>query len=213
MKQTRSELLFERFCAERSITCEPISTGSRKTPDYTLTWNQLRIAVEVKQIERSEELPEDGQVTVHSTTPGQHVRRKINKAGPQIRQRIAAGEPSLLVIYNDIYRQICVYSEPYDFLVAMYGLQNVVLGVPRDGSVYIKGQRFGSRRKMTEDANTSFSALARLREDGSENLHLDIFHNAHAAVPLDMSATRASNVSHFVVPGDLKEFTSWEQVS
>ena len=210
MTQTRSDLLLERFCAERSIACQPISTGTAKTADYTLTWNDLQIATEVKQIDAKDVPSEPGEIRVHSTTPGEHVRRKINKAGPQIRQRIAAGEPSFLIIYNDMYRQICIYSEPYDFLVAMYGLQNVILGVPRDGSTYIKGHQFGPKRKMTETSNTSFSALARLREDPAENLFLDIFHNVHAAVPLSISATRANGVSHYVVPGDLEEFTMWQ---
>ena len=211
--RTRSEELFERFCSENSIPFQVISTvGEEKTPDYELQVARYSIAVEVKQLDTENEPWKEGEVKSGSTTPGDHIRRKINKAGPQLRARAAAGQPSILVIYNNIYRGICIHSEPYDFLVAMYGLQNIVLGVPEVGPPYIKGQRFGPQRKMTDTTNTSFSALAHLREKKDERLFLDVFHNAHAAIPLDPILLTGDNISHFAIPRGSVEFKEWERI-
>src|SRR4029079_11366145 len=123
-----------------------------------------------------------------------------------------AGQPSMLIIYNNIYRGIQVYCEPYDFLVAMYGLQSIVVGVPKGGSPYVKGQRFGPKRKMTESTNTSFSALACLREDMDERLSLDVFHNAYASTPLEPRLLTAGTIQHFAIPKGAVDFVEWERL-
>lgn len=212
MIRTHAEDLFERFRAERNIMCEMIDTDHGKTHDYDIEWYGLRIAVEIKQLECDYESLKNGKLREHSTTPGDHIRRKINKAGKQIKTRTAAEYPSLLVIYNAIYPQINIYSEPYDFLVAMYGLEKAILKLPDDRRVKTQGSKFGGRRKMTECMNTSLSALACLREGTNESLNLDIYHNRYAAVPLDISATRAEGVRHFIVPRDMEQFTQWEEI-
>jgi hypothetical protein len=168
----------------------------------------------VKQLDRDEDPTwKESEFRLHSTTPGDHIRRKINKAGAQLRARAKAGHPSLLVIYNNIYRGIEAYSEPHDFLVAMYGLQSIVVGVPQGGTPYVKGERFGPKRKMTDTTNTSFSALACLREDMDERLSLDIFHNAHASTPLGTAILSGASIRHFTIPRGAVEFTDWEQVT
>lgn len=210
---TRSEKLFERFCSERSILFRSVAVGSEKTPDYDLEINGQLIAVEVKQLDRDEQAwSNEGKVKESCTIPGEHIRRKINRAGPQLRARAAEGYPSILVLYNNIYRIVGLFSEPYDFLVAMYGLQSIVMEVPRDGLPYMKGQRFGPRRKMTDSANTSFSALARLGEDQDERLFLDVFHNAYASAPLDPAVLRGRSIRHFTIPRGGLEFVEWDVV-
>lgn len=211
--RTRSEDLFERFCSDERIPFCRLEVGLERTPDYEVQPNSHRIAVEVKQLDRDEESwLKEGEVKLYSTVPGEHIRRKINKAGTQLHVYADEGRSSLLVIYNNIYRVLGVYTEPYDFLVAMYGLQSVVIGVPKGGSPYVKGQHFGGKRKMTNTTNTSFSALACLRENEEERLSLDIFHNAYASVPLDAGAVVGNNIRHFAIPKDAQGFAQWEEV-
>jgi hypothetical protein len=210
---TRSEELFEKFCGECGINLSRLATGTDSTPDYELEVNGAVIVAEVKQLDREPDPNHrEGKVKVYSTVPGEHIRRKINKAGPQLRAIAKEMRPSLLVVYNNIHRVIGVYSEPYDFLVAMYGLQNVVLGIPQTGEPYIKGHRFGPKRKMTEAANTSFSALALLREDQKENLSLDVYHNVYAAIPLDPTILSGDRIAHYSIPKGSIEFTEWEKI-
>ena len=72
-------------------------------------------------------------------------------------------------------------------MTAMYGLQEIQLAVPRDSSTspYSVGSRLGPKKKMTDDANTSISAVAVLQPIPGGVPRLVIYRNLYAAIPIE----------------------------
>jgi len=189
--RTNSEIYFERLCTERCIPMLRVQEGTSTTPDYEITFDGQRVIAEVKEFERNrEELESDrleeerGYGNVLSCTPGDRVRKKIDAASPQIKSRTKGTLPGLLVLFD----RGCVigHLDPYKVKVAMYGLEQIHFAVPRDPaeSPYSMGMSFGPKRKMTENCNTSISAIGVLFATGPNDLQLHVYHNAFAAVPL-----------------------------
>jgi hypothetical protein len=170
--KTRSEKWFEDYCANSELAYKRISEGNSKTPDYELTIDGQRIIVEVKEILRNTEeresdrlLSERGYGSVLSNTPGDRVRKKIRDSSAQIKARTKSMYPSILVLCDLKFGcgQITGHLDPYNIRVAMYGLEQIYIAVPRDHSVspYATGMSYGAKRRMTEDHNTSISAIGR----------------------------------------------------
>lgn len=69
----------------------------------------------------------------------------------------------------------------------MYGLEQIHMALPKDHSMspYAAGISYGPKRKMTEDHNTSFSAIGVLFTPRANEITLHVYHNKFAAVPLD----------------------------
>ena len=91
-------------------------------------------------------------------------------------------------------------------MTAMYGLE--VVDVPADpsSSPYPMGTRFGPRKKMTEDANTSISAIGTLVVTAPAGvIKLHVYHNRHAAVPIEPAILARSGISQYQI--DLKNRT------
>ena len=144
-EKTTSENLFERFCTLNNIVFDPISTQSEeglRTPDYDILVSDQKIIVEVKQIEPNEEELEairqfeEGKMVSVGGEPGGRVRKKIKKASGrgQIRNRTQGIYPSILVLYNAMGIAGPNYTNSYNVLVGMYGLETLVLRVPQDYS-------------------------------------------------------------------------------
>ena len=190
-RKTISELLFEDYCKRVGIDCTTINEeGSAKTPDYELVIEDQKIIAEVKEINKNKEeresdrlLEERGYGNVLRGTPGARVRKKITAASAQIKARTADRHPGILVLFDN--GQIAGHLDQHHIMTAMYGLVVVDMAVPRDSSVspYSIGTRLGPNKKMTEDTNTSISAIGTLTVQRPERrIELQIYHNRHAAV-------------------------------
>lgn len=209
-EETRAEIVFEHFCKKNSIRCEPIPTDAKRAPDYYIWLGDQKIVAEIKQIDPGEEdLAEcrdikDGKFRVGSTIPGERIRQKINKASKQIIAGTKKQFPSILIIYNNLPFFSWCYTEPYDFLVAMYGLESIVLSKPKDYSKKpeIIDARFGPRRKLTKNQNTSFSALALLSEDEAGNPLLKVYHNIYADIPINPGLLKRINAEQYSIDGN-----------
>ncbi len=162
MVKTQSERLFENYCADARVLCERISEEDSKTPDYELRIHGQRIVVEVKEFSRNEAeresdrlLSERGYGSALSNTPGDRVRKKIADSSAQIKAGTQGIYPSILVLFDR--GQVAGHLDPYNIRVAMYGLEQVHIAVPRDTAVspYVTGISYGPKRKMTEEHNTS----------------------------------------------------------
>jgi len=216
MPLTDSEALFEEFCAINGIRFERIPSGSSRTPDYLIQPNGVRIACEVKQIELNREEKEAleaalrGEATITGGTPGARVRSAINDAVPQLRKWTGGEFPGLLVLSEE--HVIPRHTDDYNVRVAMYGLDTIVLGVPRDPRVapFLRERKSGPKRKVTEEHNTSLSAVAVLRKHRDGSLHCRVFHNAHAKSPLDRTLLANDRIRHFRLrekePGQFDEW-------
>ena len=220
MAKTPSEIYFENLCAQIGISLSRIPEGNSKTPDYELTINQQLIVTEVKEIVRNREEQDSDQVlrqrgygNVLSTTPGDRVRKKISKSSRQIKARTQGKYPSLLVLCDR--GLLAGHLDPYNIRVAMYGLEQIHIAVPRDSSVspYATGISYGPKRKMTDRHNTSISAIGVLFASGPNEIMLHVYHNVFATVPLDPQLLAKHGIRQFHLGDGVFESTAkWEEV-
>ena len=217
---TKSEDLFERYCAESKIEFRRIEEGTQKNPDYELTLGEVKVIAEVKQFDRNEEekasdelLKSRGYGEVQSVTPGDRVRKKIKDALPQIRRKTKGKHPGVLVLFDR--GLVAGHIDPYNIRVAMYGLENVNFAIPcdpRQGPRFT-GTSYGPKRKMTETDNTSISAIASLYAVDSHDLRLDIYHNIYAVVPLDMKNVAEYGMAQYTLEREVEGRTAgWEKI-
>ena len=186
--KTESEKLFEDFCATKSISCEKIKEESNKRPDYWISISDLKVVAEVKQLNpnkedkaKYKEFKEKGFV-VGDSPPGARVRGKITDSAPQISSLAKGKFPGLLVLYNTV--PLVNLLGPYHIKTA-YGLDTFVISRPAsfEERPNVIERKSGPKRKLTENHNTSISAIAVLKNN-ENGLSLDVYHNQHAAIPL-----------------------------
>jgi hypothetical protein len=193
---TQSEAWFKQYCAEQGISVQRIAEENSRTPDYSINLNGQKLIVEVKEIlpnaeEKAslEKLRQTGVGNAVGSTPGERVRGKISDANAQLKARTLGVLPSLLILCDIRHGcgQITGHVDGYNIRVAMEGLDQVVFAVPQDHTVspYAVGIKAGPRKKMTENQNTSISAVGVLYTPPGEPIGLLIYHNRFAAVPLD----------------------------
>jgi hypothetical protein len=222
--KTQSEKWFEDYCANSGIICNRIEEEKRKTPDYELTIDGQRIIVEVTEISRNREeresdriLSESGCGSVLRDTPGDRVRKKITGSPAQIKARMQGIYPSILVLCDLKFGcgQIAGHLDPYCIRVAMYGLEQVHMTVPMDHSVspYATGMSYGPKRKMTENHNTSISAIGVLFTPGPSEIVLHIYHNKFASIPLNPRLPAKHGIRQFKLGDEVPANTAkWEEV-
>jgi hypothetical protein len=215
---TVSEQLFERYCQSHEIPYQRVSATGARSPDYEMVLAGQRIVVEVNEIEPNEneraamERTARGEVVVHHVTPGERVRRKITSQSGQIRARAQRVLPGLLVLFDD--GLVIRHLDPDQIRVAMEGFDTMVLAVPDDPREGIRnlGTKAGKRKKMTPMDNTSVSAIGALALDERGQPELTIYHNRHAAVPLDPAILRPIGVVQFGLshraPGAIGEWVA-----
>ena len=198
-RRTKSELAFENYCTKTRVAWHRIDEGETKTPDYRLEIDGSIMIAEVKEIDRNpdeqesdRELEATGVGNVLGGTPGHRVRKKIAGAAKQIKARTQGRYPGILVLTTaggtvSDWSRAFHHLEPYAIKTAMYGLQVVQVAVPSDSSMrpYSIGSKFGPKKKMTPEANTSISAVAVLEPTAGSALRLVVYRNLYATVPIE----------------------------
>ena len=193
-QKTKSEQLFEDYCTTAGVAWTRIAEGSKKTPDYSLEVEGRTIIVEVKEVDRNpDERESDRQLEttgfgkVLRETPGQRVRKKIANASKQIKALTKGRHPGMLVLTATDWIRALHHLDGYAIKTAMYGLQTVEFAVPRDPSTspYPVGSKFGPKKKMTPDANTSISAVGVLVPTAAGTPRLVVYRNLYAAIPIE----------------------------
>jgi hypothetical protein len=180
MSKTRSETLFERWLDYNHLPWCPIAVAAGRTPDYRVTVaSGADVIFEVKEITGSWD---HSPGAVHSRTVGKHVRSKIAKSRRQVQDSSTEGLPTITLIYNALDPMQWFGTEDHDFEHAMYGDRTVTID---RASGRIVDSFHGNNKAFQADKNTSFSALARLKESGREAIvSVTVFENIHAKVPL-----------------------------
>ncbi|HUU27608.1 MAG TPA: hypothetical protein VM123_07340 [archaeon] len=219
---TISEKMFEQYCEENSIGWTRIVESTEKRPDYYISIAGVNIVVEIKQFDPSKEqkkllrkFKENGRF-YNGGTPGDKVRSAIKKAGPQLSTLSKKRYPSILVLYNNLPFVLGNPTEPYNIKVGMYGLERIDLNMPRDFKTptVIVDRKFGKKRKLTKEHNTSISALAVLPNTKEKGLWLDVYHNEHAAIELPKGLVSSLRAAEFVLSEKIQgEFQEWRQVA
>jgi hypothetical protein len=212
--KTKSELKFEQFCNENSISYTQIDQSDYRTADYEVHFGEHRVVIEVKQINPNacekkyqEQLPKLRLIGLREKS-AQRVRHKIEKAREQLKNRSRGKFPAILVLYdNSPFKSI----DSTDIKNAMYGNETVNLYISDDHDetfTEIKNGGFGSGRKFTKVDNTTISGIAMLYVFG--NLRLEIYHNQYAKFPFEPSWLRRNTVTHFqlepLLPGKIQEW-------
>jgi hypothetical protein len=221
MAKNKSEIIFENYCHNSGIEYERIQEESSKSPDYYLIIDGQKIIIEVKEIEFNKEEQESERMlnernygNVLSNTPGNRVRKKINDSSKQIKSRTEGIYPSILVLYN--HGHSIGHLEPYEIRVAMYGLEKFYIAVPFDKSIkpYIKDKCYGQKRKMTEEHNTSISAIGVLTTPKQNEIKFIIYHNKYATVPLVKKLLAKYGISQFELEEEVAGKTAdWKEIS
>lgn len=218
--KTQSETLLEKFCMESQIRITPIPTEETQTPDYEMILEGQKIIVEVKETrpnrheQESERLRRESRwEKVLSRTPGDRVRKMIEDSLHQIKTRTEKIYPSILVLFDR--GAVADHLDPYNIRVAMRGLEQLHIAVPRDRSVspYITRISYGPKRKMTQECNTSISAIGVLITPGPDEIRLHVYHNQFAAVPLDPRLLAKHNIPQFKLEAESPGITAkWEKI-
>jgi hypothetical protein len=178
--KTTSELAFESFCETNHLSLSRISETENPTPDYILRVNETNIFVEVKQIDKDENFSS----TFDLRSPGSHIRSKINQARNQVREAAQNGNPTVLLIYNNLHPLQLFGTEPDDFLAAMYG--DLTINITKKNLV-ASGVFHGRNQSFREDKNETFSAIGHLYRNQS-GLAVHLYQNVYAQVPISFSA-------------------------
>ena len=198
VKKTKSEQLFEDYCDHVTIPWTHIEVGASKTPDYSLSVDGQVVIAEVKEVTRNpEEQASDRQIKETRIgkgmrgKPGARVRKKITDSLQQIKGLTKGNRPGILVLAA-ADSQSFLHLDSHNVMTAMYGSDVVEVAVPKDSTIspYAIGTRFGPNQKMTDDMNTSISAIAVLTQCLSGSLKLVVYRNHYAAVPIEPAAVR-----------------------
>jgi len=204
------------------LRTESIPTKAKEqeeTPDYYIYIGQQKIVYEIKQINPNEDeleqqrLFEGGGLVVSGGTPGARVRNKITAGAGQIRIRAKGKYPSILVLYNNVL--IADHTNSYFIQVAMYGLETHVLAVPKDATIspYLTDKKFGPKRKMSKDNNTSISAVGVIFHNAEGIATLRVYHNVYAEIPLSTELLRQFNIRQFTLTEKLVgQFPEWKEI-
>jgi hypothetical protein len=189
--KTKSERCFEEFCRQKGIRYKRIAESKTPTPDYDIFVPRRKIVVEVKEITPNKEEKQAQNELAKKKfvfgwfTPGQRIRKKISESVPQIKNRTNHRYPGILVLFDKGF--IAGHLDPYDIRVAMCGLETVQIVFPNDSqlSPYSVRTKYGPKRKMTPEHNTSISAIGVLYARRHSSIEMVIYHNMFAGVPLD----------------------------
>lgn len=218
---TQSEALFTKYCERIGISIARIEETSNKTPDYELNIDGTIVIAEVKEIDRNPEeresermLEQRGYGNRLSNTPGDRVRKKITSASPQLKARSQGRYATILVLFDR--GRVLGHLDPYNIRVAMYGLEQIHIAVPNDYSVspYSTGMSYGPKRKMTEEHNTSISAIGVLFLTDSNEPKLHIYHNKFASVPLPSPVINSIGIPQYKLEENSYGTTAeWEKIN
>jgi hypothetical protein len=222
---TESEKLFERFCSENGVSFLRIPRADEngiKSPDYEISIEDNRIAVEVKQFdpnpndkEYQKQLEEEGITDIREGMMTKRIRGKIKDAMPQLKIWAKKEIPALIILYKNIPLDVR-FIWPHNILQAMYGEELLKIVLPNDRltAPYVKNAQFGGKRKVAPKYNTSLSAIVSFYEDWEQHeLHADFYHNIFSLCPFDPDWFRRQRVRHFkLTDSNMKEFSGWIEI-
>ena len=191
---TQGEIAFWSFCHRApGYECQVVDEESGQTPDYTISVDNQKIIVEVKDIGREHT----------GGTVGAIARRKIRDANKQLKTRTNGHYPGISVLHDPFTKWGLLSGPlgPDHIRAAMYGWLTLDITVPRDPSEpsRVVRERAGKGRTTTREMNTTTSAVCVLQFDSQ----LLVYHNCFAAIPMDPSVMAFDGVHQFRISDDM----------
>lgn len=208
-QKTDSEVIFEKFCNQLKINYTSIPCTDKKTPDYILILGSQRVLAELKQLESNEEdrdLYNQARVkgfVVAFCNSVSRVRRKIQRAGKQLKSQNNGLTPALAVIYDN---GTSGGVDNTDIKTAMYGDEKAIASYFNNQFVNVTPLHAGGNRRLTDSCNTTISAVGLLWGPKNE-LSISIFHNHFAANPINPDWFRHDRFRHFALSSDFYDWT------
>lgn len=209
-QRTVSENIFERFCADIGLPCKPVPRAvGKKTPDFDLELNGNIVVAELKQLDPNDSekalfcrARETGSASGFVATD-ERIRIKINEANHQLKARSGGCLPSLVVLYdNGTFGGI----DSTDIKTAMFGDEKVIVTCANNEVRHVTPLHAGGGRRMTEQCNTTISAVG-LLHGPLESALLSVFHNHFAVNPIDPAWCRHERMRHFALKSGCYEWT------
>ena len=133
---------------------------------------------------------------------------------PQLKAYCQGKYPAVLVLYDNA--RLLGDLETYDIRTGMYGLEVVVIAVPKDvrNRPFPLAHQFGKKQRLSRSHNTTLSALAIIHLGPSGKITLDFYHNDYAANPFSPDWLRIPSVRHFRLEKEIASgsFREWAEV-
>jgi len=198
--ETISETLFKQHCAERGVLCRRIPEDGRKVADFELELSCGLAVVEIKQLDpnesdRAREALPPGKLAGAGYAPAGRVRNILGSAYRQIKPYAAAGQPGIVVCYNNAGG--INHIDNFTITRAMFGGMAVYLGLGQDGIIHQTGQGFTDNRRVTRNTCRGLSAVCVLSTPSRDSTKLVVYHNPYASHPLPPSALRTLAEAQF----------------
>lgn len=220
---TQSEVWFVEYCKSNRINFDRIEESENKTPDYFIKLDDQEIVVEVKEIQPSheeirsmEKAQTNGVGFVTGNVPGEKIRKKIKKASTQIKAGANGEFPSILLLCDIRHGcgQVSQHLDPYQLRVAMEGLDQFVISMSNDKNdePLIVAKKSWPKKKMTQDANKSISALAVLSTPPGEPIKIEVYHNKFAAIPISEKSLRSHGIPQYKLSNKTSEPPNWVEM-
>lgn len=201
---------------------DPNTVQNVKSPDYLIRLGCRRILVEVKQLDPSSDdrdynrrILEGEEPEVREVRTKYRIRRKIDRAIPQLKQRKHRFQPTILVLYSNLPldgRQI----QPHHILEAMYGDEGEIIALPDrySANVMSLGRVFGGGRKVSPEYNSTLSSILNLYNDWNSGELCGIFyHNIYASARIKEKWVRGQRIRHFAIrKAHPSAFRDWEEM-
>lgn len=217
MLLTKSERLFEEYLCRTSIRYSRITeSNEEKRPDYWVDFGGFCVAVEVKQFDANKEDLKDqkalerGEIVVSGSTPGQRLRPKITEGAKQLAPLAKGKTPAVVALYSNLPVAVTDPLDPYNIKTAMFGLEQLLLRAPEDMNdpITLVDRKFGGKRRLTEDQNTTVSGLLVIKD--KPNLEFVLYHNPYAAITLNIGTFCSFGVDEYIISSNKKmEFQEW----
>lgn len=200
---TRSESLFERYCQANEIPCDRIHESTIRTPDYVVQLHGCDVVCEIKQLNMGKREKAAWTEALKDGAGGYFVqnrlRRKLKNVSGQLKDASGRGVPTIVVVFDSTPFRAALEHETV--VQALYGTIGYPIQLSGDSELAAGDPFLGGNRGLTAAQNTAVSAVAVLEEmDGGSRLR--VYHNLHAAIPLDPQLFRGLPVEQKVLPGD-----------
>jgi hypothetical protein len=189
-KRTISEIYFEKLCLDRGIACERIPESDARTADYRVVIDSAELITEVKQLDPNREDERLREIWDTPQSPGafdatKRVRKALTDGYPQIKRLSERTLSAMIVIYNNAGEWNLLNG--FAITTAMFGDYGFVFESKPDQSIEVTRHGHPGKRRVTEDAFRSLSAVSVLECTGPGELRLHCYHNPFAEVPIEPS--------------------------
>jgi len=224
VQPTKSEIDTCAFFSSINVDLKRISESkvlNEKSPDYFFTSNDVRIIVEVKQLEENDQELEvadsinDGKLVAYDQSNcSQRIRDKIKKTNRQLKRHCDSSNPGVLILQDVRPFFTRNFWLGHSIQEAMFGARTNWRTFP----THLNGYRsrtvadvFSHTGRATRyDKNQYVSCIGVLSADeDSRRSKLTFYHNPYAFFPLPTTYISNLRVRHYEIADPFGSYEDW----